>query len=93
MPIYNDAVMIQDILRSAFASALNAAADERGRRLPHDVQLTFGVPKSEDMGDYSCNIAMILAKRLGVNPKQLADAIEVVPPAHDNPDAIEDKQA
>ncbi len=75
MQIYNDAVMIRDILRSAFVDALTVAAKEHGWQLPEGLLLTFGVPKSEDLGDYSCNIAMVLAKRLGANPRQLADAI------------------
>ncbi|HUT03741.1 MAG TPA: arginine--tRNA ligase [bacterium] len=67
--------MIQDILRSAFVDALNAAAKEHGWQLPEGLLVTFGVPKSEDLGDYSCNIAMVLAKHLGANPRRLADAI------------------
>ena len=73
--IYNDAVMIQDILRSAFVDALAAAAEEHGWQLPEGLLVTFGVPKSEDLGDYSCNIAMVLAKHLGANPRKLADSI------------------
>ena len=67
--------MIRDVLRSAFADALAAAAEKQGWQLPEGLPVTFGVPKSEDMGDYSCNIAMILAKRLRANPRDIADAI------------------
>ena len=67
--------MIRDVLKSAFADALAAAAEKQGWQLPEGLPVTFGVPKSEDMGDYSCNIAMILAKRLRANPRDIADAI------------------
>jgi len=67
--------MRKDILKSAFEAAVEAAALEQGWELPEGLEITFGVPKSEDLGDYSCNVAMVLAKRLRTNPRQVAQAI------------------
>ena len=67
--------MRRDNLRSAFEAAVAAAAREQGWELPEGLDITFGVPKSEELGDYSCNVAMILAKRLRANPRSVAEAI------------------
>ncbi|MEI6789616.1 MAG: hypothetical protein WCK42_00350, partial [Myxococcaceae bacterium] len=33
------------------------------------------LPKNPDHGDYACNIAMILAKLLGLSPREIAQKI------------------
>ncbi len=67
--------MRKDVLRSVFEEAVEAAARELGWELPEGLEITFGVPKSEELGDYSCNVAMVLAKRLRANPRPMAEAI------------------
>ncbi|MBN1591757.1 MAG: arginine--tRNA ligase [Candidatus Coatesbacteria bacterium] len=67
--------MNKDFLKSEFDAAVSAAAAEFGWELPDALEITFGVPKSEDLGDYSCNIAMVLAKQLKTNPRKAAEAI------------------
>lgn len=56
---------IEPVLRAALAS-LN---------IQHDEPLPFGVPKQEGHGDVATTIAMVLAKPLGKNPKELAQSI------------------
>lgn len=51
------------------------------KRSLNDLKLSeveFGVihPKEESHGDYSCNVAMILAKNEGQNPRELAERIK-----------------
>ena len=62
-------------MRSVFEEAVEAAAHELGWELPGGLEITFGVPKSEELGDYSCNVAMVLAKRVRANPRPVAQAI------------------
>lgn len=40
-----------------------------------DVDIYFDIPKNEDHGDLSCNVAMRLAKQLGKNPRAIAQDI------------------
>jgi arginyl-tRNA synthetase len=40
-----------------------------------EIELTFDVPKVESHGDLSCNIAMILSKKLKRNPREIAAEI------------------
>lgn len=51
-----------------------------------DVPLIFEVPKSELHGDLSTNIAMLLAKKLRRNPRELAN--EIIQQIKVNPDLI-----
>ncbi len=40
-----------------------------------EVDFVVEHPKDEGHGDYSCNVAMVLAKKLGKNPREVAGAI------------------
>jgi arginyl-tRNA synthetase len=40
-----------------------------------DVELMFEIPKTISHGDYSCNVAMMLTKKLKKNPRLIAEAI------------------
>jgi len=40
-----------------------------------DVEIAFDIPKIEAHGDLSCNAAMLLTKKLGKNPRQIAEEI------------------
>ena len=40
-----------------------------------DIKINFDIPKIESHGDFSCNAAMLLSKKLKKNPKQIADEI------------------
>lgn len=53
----------------AALSALLAAAGDSGA-LP---EFAIEVPRQKDHGDFSCNAAMLLAKRLGKNPRAIAE--------------------
>ncbi len=40
-----------------------------------DVELMFEIPKVDSHGDFSCNVAMLLTKKLKKNPGQIAEEI------------------
>jgi len=40
-----------------------------------DVELMFEIPKTISHGDFSCNVAMMLTKKLKKNPRQIAEEI------------------
>lgn len=54
-------------IREAVISSLKKASNS------DQIELEF--PENEDFGDYSSNIAMVLAKEAGKNPKEVAQAI------------------
>jgi arginyl-tRNA synthetase len=54
-----------------------------------DAQVLIENPRDPSHGDFSCNLALQLAKRLKKNPRQLAAALAAAMPADDFVDAIE----
>lgn len=52
-------------------NALNLSDEDAAR-----VDIVLNVDKEKSFGDLSCNAAMMLAKQLGKNPRELAQAIE-----------------
>jgi arginyl-tRNA synthetase len=69
---------IQKIIKKALIEARRAndwpasSADEPDFDKP---EIIIDYPKSEQFGDYSCNIAMVLAKKLGKSPMEIAEHI------------------
>ena len=74
------AVPVKDLLREL---VLQAVLDlRRDGVLPAGEEPAFVVERtrSKTHGDYACNVAMLLAKQLGRNPRELADAIAATLP-------------
>jgi len=46
------------------------------KTLPQDIDFTLEVPPDKKFGDMACNAAMLLAKKLGKNPRELAEEIK-----------------
>ena len=68
------------MLREALQHAIEAAvaALVREGRLPAavaNVPVEISDTKSPDHGDYACNLAMVAAKRAGMNPRQLGEML------------------
>jgi len=61
-------------LSSAIVHALTTLVDEGAVTLPDGVpaQVVVERPKSKDHGDYATNVALQLAKKAGMNPRELA---------------------
>lgn len=60
-------------LRLALAVLVRAAADDRGVALPDaDLDLPLERPRSREHGDWASTAAMRTAKRMGLNPRDLA---------------------
>ncbi|GAA4778725.1 arginine--tRNA ligase [Microbacterium gilvum] len=70
--------MTPDALAAALLAVLTPIAERRRPGEPLDVaaaDIVFDRPKNRDHGDWATNIAMKLAKRLGANPRELAQDI------------------
>lgn len=66
--MYNDAMEIRDNVQKQFKQALHTL----GMEIEH-IELTH--PKDPSQGDYATNVAMVLAKKAGKNPRELAEQI------------------
>lgn len=58
-------------LREVFSAALESAFAEHGRGIDPLIKHTA----DPALGDYQCNVAMSLAKRLGLTPREVADRL------------------
>jgi arginyl-tRNA synthetase len=68
-------VDVKEALREQVEGALRGLLDAAGdaAALPH---FALEVPRQKDHGDYSCNAAMLLAKRLGRKPREIAEDLK-----------------
>ena len=73
--------MIRNELTTCITEALSALNLSGEIVLEHPADITHG--------DFSCNIAMVLAKDAGKNPRELAEAIVVALPQHDDVAKVE----
>ena len=71
---------LEALVRAALAGVAPEAAD---------TQVLIESPRDPSHGDFSCNLALQLAKRLKKNPRQLAAALAAAMPADGWVDAIE----
>ena len=71
---------LEALVRAALAKVAPEAAD---------AQVLIESPRDPSHGDFSCNLALQLAKRLEKNPRQLAAALAAAMPADGLVDAIE----
>ncbi len=77
-------VNIQGVITSLLEQALEDAGVEVG-----GTEITLEHPADLTHGDYSCNVAMQLSKRLGKNPRELADEIVTKLPESEWVDRVE----
>jgi len=71
--------MKEDIQRVVLESVENIGKKINLSDLPVEVEV--GIPKRKEFGDFSINTAMILAKKMGENPRKVAELIiENLPP-------------
>ena len=71
---YARAVTI-DELRTAIARSLDQVLAGSRASVPEVDQIVVERPKSRDHGDYATNIALVLAKQVGRNPRDLAQEL------------------
>ena len=71
---------MKDQVAALFAQALDALDDEA---MPRAREVRIGVERTRDPahGDFACNIAMALAKQVGMKPRELAERIVAAFPA------------
>ena len=60
-----------DLIISELMANPDAVGDADG--LP---EFSIEVPRQKEHGDFSCNAAMLLAKRLRKNPREIAEALK-----------------
>lgn len=69
---------IQDTIKGLINDALTEVGVDIG-----DTQFVLEHPADLEHGDFACNVAMILAKMRGENPRELAVVIRVALPEHE----------
>ena len=62
-------------LQKELKNIVNGAANKLYTELP-DIEASLERPKSLEHGDYSCNLALQLAKKLDQNPREIANSIK-----------------
>ena len=74
---------MKDALIEQFCAALRVLLDEASDTDPLP-EFSLEVPRQADHGDFACNAAMLLAKRLGKPPRAIAQRlVELVHPEAD----------
>ncbi len=68
-------INIEETVRSLTERALRKVAAERGRNLPDALPIMLERPRREGQGDWACNVAMQVAKAMGTNPREIAQAV------------------
>jgi arginyl-tRNA synthetase len=65
-------------LSTAIVGVLTSLSDEGALTLPDGVPTTVTVerPRQREHGDYATNVALQLAKKAGLNPRDLASAVQ-----------------
>ena len=66
---------MKDALQTILRQAIDCVAEEFYQKIPQDIGIPLSVPPSDDLGDYSSNVAMLLAKLFRTSPMRLAEAI------------------
>ncbi|CAM9391738.1 unnamed protein product, partial [Discosporangium mesarthrocarpum] len=69
-------IQVKEALRTEIETALRALLDAAGDADPLP-DFAIEVPRQKEHGDYSCNAAMLLAKRLKKKPRDIAEDLKV----------------
>lgn len=67
--------MIRDKLAVAIKQALAEARDAGEVQYDQLPEITLDPPKNKGFGDYTTNVAMVMAREVGIAPRQLAERI------------------
>ncbi len=63
-------------MREEIRAAVHKSLDNLGLDIAHmDCRIEIDIPKKREFGDFSTNIALILAKSVGKNPREVAELI------------------
>lgn len=69
---------MQKILAEQLQQAIKSLQADGGWPVFENVKIEVTTPKSSEFGDYTTNIAMVLAKQVGKNPMEIAEMIKTV---------------
>ena len=75
--VMNEKIM-EKILVEQLQQAIKSLWVDDGRIVFENVKIEVTTPKSNEFGDYTTNIAMVLAKQVGNNPMEIAEMIKKV---------------
>jgi arginyl-tRNA synthetase len=74
--------MIEESLRELVREAVSKSGGGFGLpEIPLDVEIEIDVPRKKEFGDFSTNIALVLARRLDRSPREVAEALVAAMPA------------
>ena len=68
-------VLVQDLIVAALSKAINRVCESGDHKIPGVLHPTVELPKREEWGDFSSNVAMALAPKVHRPPIEIADAI------------------
>ena len=80
---------MKDTIQNLIQDALIVVAAENNLTLPDNYQIKIEQTRDASHGDYACNIAMMLAKQVGMNPRELAEKITRAITANNSVNKIE----
>ena len=63
---------MKEYIEKILGEALKRATETEGLELPGDIEIIVEKPKDEKLGDFSSNLAMMLARSAKKNPRELA---------------------
>ena len=66
---------MKNLVRNIIADALKSAKDSGDIKMAYSTDILVEEPRNSNMGDYATNIAMIMAKSEGKNPRVIAEVI------------------
>ena len=67
--------LVQDLIVAALSKAVDRVCESGDHKIPCVLHPTVELPKREEWGDFSSNVAMALAPKVHRPPIEIADAI------------------
>ena len=68
-------ILVQDLIVEALSKAIDRVCERGDHKIPTVLHPTIELPKREEWGDFSSNVAMALAPKVHRPPKEIADAL------------------
>ena len=68
-------ILVQDLIVAALSKAVDRVCESGDHQIPSVLHPTVELPKREEWGDFSSNVAMALAPKVHRPPIEIADAI------------------
>src|SRR3990167_9390839 len=66
---------MQQLIKNLLQQALQVCAAQQNFIIPEDLQISLDRPRDPNHGDFATNLALLLAKKIGMSPQKLASLI------------------